>query len=77
MSSIAALVTEGAVHEPLPLPPLSYGLIALVLFALMLGVTWAFRNNHQKAVSPSELEGHGHAGTVGHGGHAGQVEGHR
>ena len=74
MSMIVAFLAEEGGHEAQPMPPLSYGLMALVFFALLLGVTWAFRNNHQKS-TPPEGDGHGH-GAVGHGGHPGQVEGH-
>lgn len=60
MSMIAALAAEEA-HNALPLSPISYGLVALVFFALLLGVTWAFRNNHMKYAPPSEHGGHGDA----------------
>lgn len=64
MSNIATLIAEGG-ENVLPMPALSYGLMALVLFALALGVTWAFRNSHQKYAPPAE---HGEAGgTSGHG----------
>ncbi|MCA0337667.1 MAG: hypothetical protein LCH66_12505 [Actinobacteria bacterium] len=64
MNALVALVAEEGGHEALPMPPLSYGLIALVLFALLLGVTWTFRNNHQKHVPPAEGHGHGESGAV-------------
>ncbi len=62
MSMIAALAQEG--DNALPMPAASYGLMALVFFALLLGVTWAFRNTHQKVAPPSE---HGHGADHGHG----------
>lgn len=73
MTAIAAFVAEEG-HQALPMPPISYGLMAGVFFALLLGVTWAFRNTAQKSVPPSET--HGHHGAVGQATHAGQVEGH-
>jgi hypothetical protein len=64
MNALVALVAEEGGHEALPMPPLSYGLMALVFFALLLGVTWAFRNTHQKHVEPGEGHGHGAPGAV-------------
>lgn len=54
MSMIAALAAEGG---GLPMPPESYGLMALVFFGLLLGVTWTFRNTAQKHVPPSQTHG--------------------
>lgn len=62
-TTVAALVSEAG-H--LPMPAISYGLVALVFFALLLGITWTFRNTAQKHVPPSEThgqQGEGH-GTV-------------
>ena len=60
LATAGALVAEDPAHA-LPMPAISYGLIALVFFALLLGVTWAFRNTSQKSVPPSEAHGeHGH-----------------
>lgn len=65
-SNVLSLIAEEAGHD-LPMPATSYGLLALVFFALLLAVTWTFRNNHQKHVPPSETHGAEHAvdqGTV-------------
>ncbi|HPB73448.1 MAG TPA: hypothetical protein PLX71_10770 [Phycicoccus sp.] len=67
MTTLASLVAEGG-HE-LPMPPESYGLIALVLFVLLLAVTWTFRNTSQKHVPPAD-------GEHGHGSGGGSVERH-
>lgn len=64
LAAAGALVAEEGGHA-LPMPAISYGLMALVFFALLLGVTWAFRNSSQKYAPPSEHGDHGHApGTV-------------
>ena len=36
----------------LPMPPWLYGVIALVLFAFAIGVTWSFRGTAQKYSIP-------------------------
>ena len=35
------------------MPPWLYGVIALVLFAFLLGVTWSFRGTAQKYARPN------------------------
>jgi len=65
--TVAALAAEEAVH--LPMPAVSYGLIALVFFALLLGITWTFRNTAQKHMPPAESHGE-------HGDGSGAVERH-
>ena len=37
----------------LPMPPWLFGVIALVAFAFLLGVTWSFRGTAQKYAPPS------------------------
>ena len=54
-SNVLSLIAEEAGH----------GLLALVFFALLLAVTWAFRNNHQKHVPPSQTHGAEHAADQG------------
>lgn len=47
----ALTVVSEAVEHPeveLPFPAQYFGLIALVLFMLLLAITWAFRNNAAK-----------------------------
>jgi hypothetical protein len=50
------LAAEPAARE-LPMPPWMFGVIALVAFAFLLGVTWSFRGTGQKYAPP----GHGEA----------------
>jgi hypothetical protein len=40
----------------LPMPPWVFGVLALVAFAVLLGVTWTFRGTAQKYARPN-LEG--------------------
>jgi hypothetical protein len=52
-SSVAGLVTAGATNS-LPMPSYMFGLLAVLGFALLLGVTWAFRGAHHKYAPPVE-----------------------
>ncbi len=50
-SVLPALVrAEGAAeaHRELPMPPLAYGIIAMVLFILLLALLWSFRGTAYK-----------------------------
>ncbi|HYN66544.1 MAG TPA: hypothetical protein VES93_06615 [Ornithinibacter sp.] len=56
--TVARLLTEElSTARELPMPPWLYGVIALVAFAFLLGVTWSFRGTAQK-YAPA---GHGEA----------------
>lgn len=77
MTSHAArvLAEEAATHE-LPMPPWAFGVIALVAFALLLGVTWAFRGTAQRHTPVDEKNdhhstelAHAHGGTMHDQGH--------
>ena len=43
LSTLASLATEAEHHTELPVPPIVYGLFALLFFAMMLAVLFAFR----------------------------------
>lgn len=43
LSTLASLVAEAEPHNALPVPPFVYGLFALLIFAMMLSVLFAFR----------------------------------
>ena len=49
-------------HRDMPMPPLAFGLIALVGFFLALGVLWSFRGTASKIAGPGEAHDQ-------HGGH--------
>ncbi|GAA1783863.1 hypothetical protein [Nostocoides veronense] len=73
--SVLMLAAEGAaeggekMHE-LPMPAYLYGVIALVLFALALAVTWAFRGTAAKLGQPKgAAHGHGHDTSAGSSNH--------
>ena len=70
MTLLAALVAEESAHS-LPMPAWVFGVIALVVFALLLAATWSFRGAAQKYAQPGD---HGHA--HGHGDAAGHADGH-
>ncbi len=54
--TVAFLAAEEAAHNELPMPPWMYGVLALMGFAFLLGVTWSFRGTSQKYARP-DLEG--------------------
>lgn len=57
MSTTSTLLTaEEAVRE-LPIPPWLIGVIALLAFAFLLGVTWSFRGTHNKYARPQYGDG--------------------
>lgn len=74
MSTTALRVLTETVHHELPMPAISYGIMAMVAFLLLLGVLFAFRNTHQKYAPPTH--GHGAHGQVGHAERAGIADSH-
>jgi hypothetical protein len=54
--TVAFLAAEEAAHTELPMPPWMYGVLALLGFAFLLGVTWSFRGTSQKYARP-DMEG--------------------
>ena len=61
MMTTAALLAaeEAATHNELPVPPWVIGVMGLVFFAFLLGVTWSFRGMHHKyAPPPGQNEPH-------------------
>lgn len=58
MTSLATRVlTEEAAHA-LPMPAWAFGVIALLVFAFLLAVTWAFRGTAQKHTPADEKNDH-------------------
>ncbi|MEI2777734.1 MAG: hypothetical protein V9G19_17560 [Tetrasphaera sp.] len=56
------LAAEGEEHtRELPMPAYMYAVIALLAFALLLAVTWAFRGTAAKLGDPHRRPGHGGA----------------
>ncbi len=51
-SSVAGLFAAEATRT-LPMPSYVFGLLALAGFALLLGLTWAFRGAHNKYGPPA------------------------
>lgn len=52
-SSVVGLVSQAAAGS-IPLPKYMFGVLALVGFALLLGVTWAFRGAYNRYAPPAE-----------------------
>ena len=55
MTTAAVLAAEGAAaaQSDSPIPPWLVGVIALLAFAFLLGVTWSFRGTHNKYAPPT------------------------
>ncbi len=57
-TSLIALAAEGAEKtHTLPMPAVMYPIIALVAFALLLAVTWAFRGTAAKLGEGDPIRG--------------------
>jgi hypothetical protein len=52
-STAALLVAEETTKNELAIPPWMVGVIALLAFAFLLGVTWSFRGTHHKYATPT------------------------
>lgn len=70
-SHAARVLAEEAAHDALPGPAWAFGVTALVIFGLLLALTWAFRGTAQKHTPPSERNdhhstdlAHAHGGTM-------------
>ena len=63
LSTFASVVAESGHHNELPVPPAVYGLFALLIFAMMLGVLFAFRQAATKLPAAHNTvahDDHGH-----------------
>ena len=63
LSSFASIAAEAVHYNELPVPPWVYGLFALLVFAMMLGVLFAFRQAATKIPAPHNTvahDDHGH-----------------
>lgn len=54
------VLTEGQVVNELPMSPLWFGLFALLAFAILLGVTFAFKSVHTRHSQSPRTGGSGH-----------------
>lgn len=52
MSSTATLIAAEEAARELPIPPWLVGVLAILAFAFLLGVTWSFRGTHHKYAPP-------------------------
>ncbi len=53
MTTAALLAAEdAAAQSELAIPPWLVGVMGLLLFAFLLGVTWSFRGSHHKYAPP-------------------------
>ena len=58
LSTLASLAAEAEHHTELPVPPVVYGLFALLIFAMMLGVLFAFRQAATKIPTADNTVAH-------------------
>lgn len=58
LSTVAPLLAGAETHVELPAPPFVYGLIALAVFAMMLGALFAFRQAATKIASEHNTVAH-------------------
>lgn len=69
MTTLLTLAAEGE-GPHLTMPPLAFGLTALVIFGLLLLLVWLFRHTAQAMIEGSP-HGRGHGGAGAAGGHGG------
>lgn len=72
MSLVTALVLTETVHaRELPIPTWAYGLITLLIFAVLGIVTYSYRDvaNRHRAKAEAYAARHGEGGHDAHGGH--------
>lgn len=70
MIHLSTAVAAAEAHVELPIPAWAYGAIALVIFAVMLVVTWSFEdvaNRHSHRSAPDAAEHVGAPGASHHG----------
>lgn len=55
--TVTRILAEEAAHSELPMAPWVFGVLALVAFAFLLGLTWSFRGTAQKYARPTGHDG--------------------
>jgi hypothetical protein len=50
--TVTRFLAEEAAHRELPMPPWLFGVLGLLAFAFLLGLTWSFRGTAQKYARP-------------------------
>jgi hypothetical protein len=51
--TVTRFLAEEAAHRELPMPPWMFGVLGLLAFAFLLGLTWSFRGTAQKYAPPT------------------------
>lgn len=62
--TVTRFLAEEAAHSELPMPPWLFGVLGLLFFAFLLGLTWSFRGTAQKYAPPTA---HGDQHSAAHG----------
>jgi hypothetical protein len=57
--TVTRFLAEEAAHRELPMPPWMFGVLGLLAFAFLLGLTWSFRGTAQKYAPPTAHGAHG------------------
>lgn len=71
LSTLASLAAEAEHHNELPVSPIVYGIFALLFFAMMLAVLFAFRQAATKLPAAHNTVAHDDGHDAGHGHDAG------
>lgn len=62
--TVTRFLAEEAAHRELPMPPWMFGVLGLLAFAFLLGLTWSFRGTAQKYAPPTAHDAHGEQHTA-------------
>ena len=62
--TVTRFLAEEAAHRELPMPPWMFGVLGLLAFAFLLGLTWSFRGTAQKYAPPTAHGAHGEQHTA-------------
>ena len=70
MSHLTTVLAAAEAHVELPMPTWAFGAIAIVVFLLLLGVTWSYKdvaNRHSHRSAPDAASHAGAPGATHHG----------
>ncbi|MGN6426248.1 hypothetical protein [uncultured Leifsonia sp.] len=65
MSHLTTVLAAAEAHVELPMPTWAFGAIAIVVFLLLLGVTWSYKDVANRHSHRSAADAASHAGAPG------------
>ena len=65
MSHLTTVLAAAEAHVELPMPTWAFGAIAIVVFRLLLGVTWSYKDVANRHSHRSAADAASHAGAPG------------